>query len=171
MAFSIYVPGVPRPQGSKGAVVRPRKGRMPLVIRGQRYYRLSDLTAYLKDSSRNLAAWRNKIRVVAQGEKRARGNPLLTGAAYIEMTFSLPRPKSHCGTGRNAGVLKARAPKHHVQKPDRDKLERAVCDALTGIVWVDDCQVVAGPTHKVWCDDGRPGVTISVRSLEGEWLM
>jgi crossover junction endodeoxyribonuclease RusA len=44
--------------------------------------------------------------------------------------------------------------------PDLDKLIRAVLDALTGIVWVDDAQVCQCVAVKVYGD--RPRVTIDV---------
>ena len=51
-------------------------------------------------------------------------------------------------------------------KPDRDKLERAVCDALTGVLWVDDCQVVDGPVRKLYVDAANPpGVRAIVMQL------
>lgn len=44
--------------------------------------------------------------------------------------------------------------------PDLDKLTRAVLDALTGIVWVDDRQVVA--LHSTKVQGATPGVDVTV---------
>ena len=56
----------------------------------------------------------------------------LDGAVRLELGFVMPRPKS--------------APKRStppaVKRPDLDKLVRAVMDAITGVVVVDDSQVV-----------------------------
>jgi Holliday junction resolvase RusA-like endonuclease len=50
--------------------------------------------------------------------------------------------------------------------PDLDKLTRAVLDALTGIVWTDDAQVVAVAATKR--RSATPGVTVTVTPVEGE---
>ncbi len=48
----------------------------------------------------------------------------------VEFEFTFARPKS---------VKRV----FHVVKPDLDKLIRAACDALTGVVWHDDAQIIA----------------------------
>jgi Holliday junction resolvase RusA-like endonuclease len=63
----------------------------------------------------------------------------------ITMQFYMPRPKSHL---RVNGELTSRAPIHHISKPDLDKLVRCVLDALTGVVWNDDSQVVKIDAYK-----------------------
>ena len=50
-----------------------------------------------------------------------------------------------------------------VTKPDLDKLLRSVLDALTGIVWVDDSQVVIISARK---DFGQPGATITFSEMD-----
>lgn len=54
----------------------------------------------------------------------------------------------------------------HVQKPDRDNVDKAVLDALKGIVFADDCQVCAGSIEK-WhaAGDEQPHVEIVVSEL------
>ena len=65
------------------------------------------------------------------------------GPVIVHLTFELPRPANHYGTGRNKGVLKVSAPAHVTTMPDLDKLVRGICDALTDAgVWKDDAQVV-----------------------------
>jgi Holliday junction resolvase RusA-like endonuclease len=49
-------------------------------------------------------------------------------------------------------------------KPDWDNFGK-VCDALNGIVWVDDKQIVEGHVRKVYSD--RPGLRIEVRRPSG----
>ena len=44
------------------------------------------------------------------------------GPLHSTLIFVMPRPKSHLGTGKNAGIVKASAPKHHIAKPDLDNL-------------------------------------------------
>lgn len=85
------------------------------------------------------------------------------GRIFIkEMKFLFPRPKCHFGSGKNANNLKPYAPIFHTNKPDIDKLERCVLDALTGIVWVDDSQVcVVSNKSKVWANE-HPGVELTI---------
>ena len=65
-----------------------------------------------------------------------------TGPIGVFVGFCMVRPKSHFGTGKNAKILKESAPEKPKSKPDLSKCLRAIEDALTGIVWKDDSQVV-----------------------------
>ena len=50
----------------------------------------------------------------------------------------------------------------HLQKPDRDNLLKAVSDALTGVVYHDDCQVNSGYTAKWWWTEaGETQITVT----------
>lgn len=75
----------------------------------------------------------------------------------LEAAFGVKRPKGHYGTGRNAGSLRASAPPFPAVNPDLDKLARAVLDALTGIAYRDDAQVVELLASKRY---GTPGVAV-----------
>jgi Holliday junction resolvase RusA-like endonuclease len=52
-----------------------------------------------------------------------------------------------------------------VTKPDTDKLIRSVLDALTGIVWTDDSQVVEILARKQF--GIQPGVDIIIEEIVG----
>lgn len=86
-----------------------------------------------------LMDWRGSIASVAQqyiDMKAARGTPV-----WVRASFRMERPKS--------------APKRIVRpatKPDIDKLGRSLLDALTGILWVDDSQVVSLQLSKRFAD-------------------
>lgn len=55
----------------------------------------------------------------------------------------------------------------HIKKPDRDNLDKAVLDALTGIFWIDDCQVCDGRIRKrIASGDESEGVFVSISVLE-----
>ena len=92
--------------------------------------------------------------------------PVLTGPLVVEMMFYLSRPKSHYGTGRNHRKVKPSAPRYHTKKPDLTKIIRSTEDALTGIVWRDDSQIVARDSGKLYADHQPPGVRIVIRSVE-----
>ena len=53
------------------------------------------------------------------------------GPVVVRIAFDLPRPKT---------LPKKVA--HHVKKPDIDKLARGSMDAMKGVLWNDDSQVI-----------------------------
>ena len=67
---------------------------------------------------------------------------LITGPVIVAVTFYFARPKGHYGTGRNQQELRRSAPREMTVMPDVDKLARCALDALTGIVFRDDAQIV-----------------------------
>lgn len=72
------------------------------------------------------------------------GRPALGADVPVSMalTFYLPRPPSHYRSGRNAHLLRADAPRFATGKPDWDNLSKLVCDALIGLLYHDDAQIV-----------------------------
>ena len=75
----------------------------------------------------------------------------MTGPVGLRMIFSRPRPKSHYNS---KGGLKANAPRAHTIRPDAGKLARGAMDALTGVAYEDDSQVVTESHYKQWGDTG-----------------
>lgn len=61
----------------------------------------------------------------------------------IEINFMFKIPKSW-------PKKKADNAKLHTSKPDLDNLEKAICDAMNGIVYKDDSQICMKQTKKVW---------------------
>src|SRR5262245_46720444 len=120
LTFRVF--GEPKPQGSKRHV-----GHGVLVESG----------------GAQLAEWRQDVKTAALHELQTRGQHFKpSGAVELTIVFSLPRPRSHFGTGRNADTLKPNAPTMHTSRPDVDKLLRSTCDALTAAgVYRDDCVV------------------------------
>jgi crossover junction endodeoxyribonuclease RusA len=70
----------------------------------------------------------------------------------VELAFMLVKPAS-------APKKKQTWPVH---RPDLDKLVRAVLDALTGSIIIDDSQVVSLVATKEWETNG-PGVMVMVQ--------
>jgi Holliday junction resolvase RusA-like endonuclease len=105
------------------------------------------------ESNRNVAPWREAIRAEVQRQVMVP----LAGAVACEITFRMPRPQGHYGTGRNAGQVRKGAPDFPASKPDLDKLCRAVLDGLTdGGAWKDDGQVVMLLAGKIYPEPGMP---------------
>lgn len=125
---------------------------------------LVDGRANLTSDNPKLKAWRREVAAdarVALWELPASQRGLLTGALTVALLFVLPRPKD----------LPKRVV-HHQKKPDLDKLQRAVLDALTGVVWVDDNQVADLVGRKRYVGEGeRPHVDVRVGPLEGTPLL
>lgn len=146
--IQFFVPGTPAPGGSKRfkghfqrRTAAGKIARIPLIV---------------DDCARN-ASWRQTVQVFAA---QAYKGPPLTVPLAISATFVLTRPRGHYGTGKNAHIVKASAPKYPTTKPDATKLFRSTEDALTGIIWRDDAQIVAQTVKKEYGD--TPGVKLLI---------
>lgn len=105
--------------------------------------------------SKILQPWRR--RVAANARLAMGGRPPLTGAVELVVTIYRPRPKTNYNS---KGELKDDAPTYPATRPDTLKQVRAIEDALTGIVWKDDSQVVDHVLYKRF--SGSPTVLIAV---------
>ena len=115
------------------------------------------------ESSKRVKPWRRQV--AAAYVDHCFGD-MLDGPVSVTVNFYLPRPKSHYGTGRNAGALKPSAPAEHLTMPDLDKLQRAVGDALTRLAWRDDSQIVAWHAYKHYATTDHPvGAQITIQEL------
>lgn len=74
----------------------------------------------------------------------------LSGPLMISLDFAMPKPK---GASKKQLMW-------HVKKPDVDNLAKSVKDAMKGIVFEDDSQVVRLEVKKAYADS--PGVLIRV---------
>lgn len=120
-SLAVIVRGQPAPQGSKT--------RLP--------------NGAMRESSRAVAPWREAVRAETAATLERVGGYTAPKAATVWLTFTVRRPGTHYGTGRNALSLKANAPAHPRGRPDLDKLVRATLDALTNAgALVDDANVV-----------------------------
>lgn len=141
IAFTVR--GTPTAQGSVRAFVR---GKRAVVV----------------GVSGPLSDWRHAIATEARA---AMGDtPALTGPVVVSAWFTFSRPPSHFrADGRSLTKSASRYP-----RLDVDKLARAALDALTGVVWGDDSQVVVLHAHKAWDDDQRGWQGVEIRVREDE---
>lgn len=65
------------------------------------------------------------------------------GLVCVTMEFFWARPKTHYGTGKNERLLKDSAPAAPGKAPDLGKQARAIQDAMTKIVYLDDSKIVS----------------------------
>jgi len=142
------VVGKPEPQGSTKAFV-------PVHPKTKQPFRRADGGIVVNVTSDNpkLKAWRERIKIAADGS--AWVDDPMAGPVTVDVTFYLKRPDGHMGTGRNAGTVKASAPAFPVVRPDVDKLIRGLLDALTGLAWGDDSQVVEIVARKRYAAPGE----------------
>ena len=135
--FQFLVHGVPAPKGSLRGFI-PKGWTRPVLT--------STTGPRLKD-------WAHSVSVCAL---QARGQQtIITGAVMLEAIFFFDRPKS------------ARKRMHVTVRPDVDKVLRSTCDALTGILFNDDAQIVRMIGEKRYADqENPPGAFITVRSLD-----
>ena len=132
--------GTPAPQGSKRAF-------------GNR----------LVEVSKKVKPWKASI------QRAAELAPMdtLDGELSVRITFLMPRPLAHYGTGKNKDVLRETAPKWHSHAPDVDKLARATLDGLTqaGVI-ADDKYVCILHAQKKYADrDITPGAIIIIEEV------
>lgn len=137
--IQFFVEGTPVPQGSMKAFPYMGKDGKP--------------HATVTSDNPKLKAWRTEVKDAA---KKAAGEfkfeprePL-----RIDYLFIFIRPKT----------VKR---KFHTVKPDKDKLVRAVNDALTDS-WVvpDDAQIITGTDHKKYADEQHPNAGVLIRITE-----
>lgn len=87
------------------------------------------------------------------------GAPPTAGAVQVEILAAIPVPPSWSARKR-ADALAGRL--HPTKKPDVDNFAKA-CDALNGVVWLDDKQIVHETIIKVYA--AAPSLRVTVRPI------
>lgn len=117
---------------------------------------------HIYDAQNGKAGQLATIRLFVSQAAKEHGWKRTSEPVWMSLEFVMTRPGDHFGTGRNAGKVKPSAPKWPTAKNgDRTNLLKAVEDALTGIVWDDDSQVVSGPIDKMYGDSDLIRITIT----------
>jgi len=113
----------------------------------------------VKDSCKELPAWRHYVALEARRSYRdhiVRDRPLA-----MTLIFQRPRPKSHLNS---KGDVKPKAPAYPTTRPDSIKMARAIEDALSGVIYHDDSQIVKHQILKTYGD--RYETTIRVEEVK-----
>lgn len=143
-----WVPGKPATAGSKTAYRTPQ-GRM-IVTPASKFTR----------------PWMAHVKAVAQG---VFSGELELGPVELCIEFHLLRPGGHYKSDGIALSTQGRRKTHHISKPDTTKLLRAIEDALTGILWKDDTQVVSQQTRKCYVHQWeQPGALVAIYAIGPE---
>jgi len=132
MTFQVTVPGIPKPQG------RPR---------GRGFNRDGGSIGVQFYDPKTSREWKETVTIlVTKAARELKWYPV-DGAVSVHLDFDLPRPKS-----LPKGVL------HHVKRPDVDNCAKAVLDAVRGVLYLDDSQIVLLNVTKSY--SAEPGVRI-----------
>lgn len=142
ISFTVY--GTAEPAGSKRA----------FVVKGR---------AVVTDANARSKPWKQEV--ASKGAEAMNGDPLLDGPLEVVFTIFVPRPAGHFG---KKGLLPS-ARQQPTVKPDLLKLARGIEDALTGVVWRDDSQIVAEHLFKSYGE--RAGVVIQIRDLSEHGIL
>ena len=122
---------------------------IPAPQGSKRAFNVGDRAVVVDVNPRKLKDWRSAINSVLQDKWEG---PPLEGAVSVELHFQLLRPPS---------VSEKKRPYPSVM-PDIDKLARAALDAMTGIVFRDDAQVVRLDATKAYGQES--GLQLSARA-------
>lgn len=152
MELRFFVRGLPAPGGSKTGFAIKKGG----VYTGR--------VAIVDAGGVRTKEWRQEVSAAATEAMRLAGVVPLSGAIEVELLFHMPRPKSHFSS--NGITLRPSAQTCHVIRPDCLKLARSTEDAMTGICYRDDAQIVKETLEKAYSD--RPGCWIVIREAGGK---
>lgn len=138
--LEICVYGTPRPKGSMKPIPNRKTGGTILI-----------------DANKHVKPWQKKVEesahiVMAKNQMKMTQNPV-----SLKIDFCLPRPKS---------ISLEKRP-YPIVPPDLDKLQRAVLDGLTGILYHDDGQVVRIDAEKRYVKRGDERAVILVNIYSG----
>lgn len=156
--LTLFVPGKPEPQGSaKGFPIKRKSGKVGVTITSDNP-KLKGFRAIVQQHVKEAA--------VNMAGGAFTETPIFTGVPLrVQARFVMPRPSSAPKTA------KGKALGYHCTKPDLDKLQRAVGDALSGCgggyaVIAEDSQIACWNAEKRYAAIGEEaGTWLEVRAL------
>ena len=142
-SFTFTVLGKPAPQGSKRHI-----GRGVMI-----------------ESSKRCMPWRRNVRQTAEGLLPRNWYAMMDRAMAMTVAFVFPRPKSDF---KPNGELRPDAPKHCKKiVGDTSKLVRSTEDALEGLVYKNDAQLVIINAHRRYATSNeQPCAIITITALD-----
>jgi len=147
MMIEFFVPGIPRPGGSKRVFINKKTGK-PIVT---------------DDAGKANKEWKAVVKLAgSEAMKKGKHTEVFRDPIILGLIFLMLRPKYHFGKKG----LKPSAPADHIISPDLLKLARSTEDALTGVIWADDAQIISEHITKRYAlKDESPGCWV----LVDEW--
>jgi Holliday junction resolvase RusA-like endonuclease len=142
MPITIWVPGICAPAGSKKGFWNKKANRVMIV-----------------DDCKRSKPWQSDVKAFAHEVYRGQ---LLRGPLHVCANFYMPRPKGHFNS---RGEIRGSAQSYPISRPDLSKIFRGVEDALTGVIWADDAQIIVQHLRKLYEADRGPGVEIVIREV------
>lgn len=132
-----WVPGKPRQQGSKRAMVRPTGG------------------IYMKEMAKGLGDWRHDVKYFAM-DAMADKPMLVEVPVWVKLRFVMPRSTSI--------PKRLRFTPPSIKKTgDHDKLIRGILDGVKGVVYADDSLVIKDDCTTRIAEMGeQPGCLITI---------
>jgi len=137
-AIRFFVPGQPVGKGRPRAAARGRHVRL-----------------YTPEKT---VTYESLVATAAHGAMQ--GRPPIQGACIAQMVIRQMVPLSWSAKKRTQALSGEIRP---AKKPDIDNVVKALFDAMNGVVWVDDVQVVNVSALKVYSE--TPGVVIEVSEI------
>lgn len=153
--FTVF--GKAQPAGSKRAFALRRKGGA-LVLRESGAPVIS-----VTDDNPDSKAWKQEVAkaaLLSRSQQPGHLAKIIEGPVAVSFYFYRPRPKGHM-TSKGALSKSGRETPYPTSKPDVLKLARGVEDALTGVIWRDDAQIVDERLRKFWGDPVRVVITVT----------
>jgi Holliday junction resolvase RusA-like endonuclease len=108
---------------------------------------------YTPEKTRNYEAFVKMLAVEAM-----KGNKPIEGACTALISVYYPIPKS---TSKKKALQMIDGKIYPTKKPDIDNIVKAIFDAMNGIVFIDDSQVVSLSVHKIYESQAETIVWIS----------
>jgi Holliday junction resolvase RusA-like endonuclease len=142
MELTLTIPGEPCAQG------RPRFSTHGGFVK-----------AYDPEKSRNYKAY---VKMCAIKSMEEQGWTLTEKALSIEIRAFMSIPSSKSKKFKQAAIVGAERP---TKKPDVDNVFKILTDALSGIAYKDDKQIVDAKISKFYADE--PGVEVIIKADEG----
>lgn len=137
----VFIPGEPCAQG------RPRFSTAGGFVR-----------AYDPAKSRNYKAY---VKAVCAEEAKKQGWLFNTDLPLeVEIIAGLSIPSSKSKKWKRAAVNGVEKP---TKKPDADNIAKTITDALSGVIYKDDKQIIKLTVAKIYNE--RPGVSVAVKVL------
>jgi Holliday junction resolvase RusA-like endonuclease len=126
----------------------------------KRAFKLGSGAVVVTDANKKATPWKREVADAAAtamlSHAITENGTLVDGPLSVRMIFYVPRPKGHYG---RKGLLPS-APPYPTKRPDVLKLARAVEDAMTGIVYRDDAQIVREQLVKDYGEPARVEITV-----------